>query len=54
MGHQEDALTAIQEAVELYRQLAKDRPTVHNANLASSLNNPSSSLSRREDALAAI
>jgi hypothetical protein len=34
LGHHEDALDAILEAVKLYRQLAKQRPIVYNAELA--------------------
>jgi tetratricopeptide (TPR) repeat protein len=57
LGHREDALAAIQEAVELSRKLAADRPAAFNANLATSLNNLSLrlfDLGRQEDALAAI
>jgi hypothetical protein len=38
IDYREDALTAIREAVELYRQLANDWSTVYNAVLADSLN----------------
>jgi tetratricopeptide (TPR) repeat protein len=57
LGHREDALKAIEEAVQLYRQLAADRPAAFTPDLAMSLNNLSSDLSdlgRREDALKAI
>jgi tetratricopeptide (TPR) repeat protein len=43
LGHREEALVAIEEAVEIRRSLASDRPAVFNAVLASSL----VSLSRR-------
>jgi tetratricopeptide (TPR) repeat protein len=57
LGRREDALTAIQEAVAIYRALAKARPDAFLPNLAMSLNNESTMLSelgRREDALTAI
>ena len=57
LGRREDALAAIEEAVEIYRRLAAQRPDAFAPNLASSLNNLSgclSDLGRREDALAAI
>ncbi|MHC4168468.1 MAG: tetratricopeptide repeat protein, partial [Planctomycetota bacterium] len=37
LGRREDALTAAQEAVEIRRRLAKDRPDAFAANLATSL-----------------
>jgi hypothetical protein len=37
LGHREDALKAIQHAVELHQQLAADRPAVLNSDLANSL-----------------
>jgi len=57
MDRREDALKAIEEAVQLYRQLAADRPAAFTPNLATSLINLSNCLSdlgRREDALTAI
>ena len=57
LGHQGDALTAIQEAVKLDQKLAADQPAALNQNLATSLNNLSlhlSDLCCQEDALAAI
>ena len=56
LGRREDALKAIEEAVDLYRNLAAQRPDAFNADLTSSLNNLSTCLSvlgRREDALKA-
>jgi tetratricopeptide (TPR) repeat protein len=58
LGRQEEALQAIQEAVEFYRRLAADRPAAFNPDLAMSLNNLSNCLSdlgcREEEALQAI
>ncbi|KDQ08126.1 hypothetical protein BOTBODRAFT_38228 [Botryobasidium botryosum FD-172 SS1] len=57
MDRREEALLAIQEAVELHRQLAQDHPAAFNSNLADSLSDLSNRLSdlgQREDALAAI
>ena len=57
MDRQEEALEAMQEAVELYRQLAADRPAAFNPLLALSLNNLSlclSDLHHQEDAVKAI
>jgi hypothetical protein len=57
MGHREEALGAIQEAIGLHLQLAKERPAVYDADLAVSLNglsNRLSELDHREDALDAI
>src|SRR3984957_16054856 len=45
MGRREDALRAMQEAVELYRQLAADHPGAYNPHLATSLGNFSVRLS---------
>ena len=45
MDRREEALLAVEEAIELYRQLAMDRPAVFNADLAKSLNNLSLHLS---------
>jgi tetratricopeptide (TPR) repeat protein len=56
LGRREDALTAIEEAVRLRRQLAAARPDAFTPDLARSLNNLSNRLSdlgRREDALTA-
>ena len=56
-GRREDALAAIEEAVDVYRELARARPDAFLPDLATSLNNQSNRLSdlgRREDALAAI
>ncbi|KDQ10779.1 hypothetical protein BOTBODRAFT_177852 [Botryobasidium botryosum FD-172 SS1] len=56
MDRREEALSAIQEAVALYRQLAQDCPATFNPDLAGSLNNLSNRLSelgQREGALAA-
>jgi len=57
MDRREEALEAVQEAAELYRQLAKDDPTAFNPDLAISLDilsNHLSNLGHREDALDAI
>ena len=57
LGRREDALTAIDEAVGVYRELAGARPDAFLPDLAMSLNNQSgrlSELGRREDALTAI
>jgi len=57
LGRREDALTAIEEAVSVYRELAAVRPDAFLPHLAASLNNQSaflSELGRREDALTAI
>ena len=57
LGRREDALAAITEAVEIYRELAAARPDAFRPDLAGSLNNQSTALAelgRREDALAAI
>jgi tetratricopeptide (TPR) repeat protein len=57
LGQREDALTAINEAVRVYRALADARPDAFLPNLAGSLNNQSNRLSdlgQREDALTAI
>ena len=54
LGRREDALKASQEAVDIYRVLAKDRPDAFLPDLAMSLSNlgiPLSDLGRREDAL---
>ena len=56
-GRREDALTVIDEAVAIYRQLATARPDAFLPDLASSLNNRSTMLSdlgRSEDALTVI
>jgi tetratricopeptide (TPR) repeat protein len=57
LGHQEEALQAIQEAVKLRRGLAADRPAAFNPDFATSLNKLSvdlSDLSRQEETLQAI
>ena len=57
LGRLEEALTAIDEAVSVYRVLAEARPDAFLPNVAGSLNNQSTMLSglgRREEALAAI
>ena len=57
LGRREDALAAITEAVDIYRELAAARPDAFRPDLATSLNNQSTALAelgRREDALAAI
>ena len=57
MGRREDALTAIEEAVTIRRDLAEALPEAYLPSLATSLNNQSSRLAdlgRREDALTAI
>ncbi|MGV1010502.1 MAG: tetratricopeptide repeat protein, partial [Dermatophilaceae bacterium] len=57
LGRREDALTAIEEAVQLRRTLATAHPDAFTPNLAASLNNLSNQLSdlgRREEALTAI
>jgi hypothetical protein len=56
LNRREDALKASEEAVDIHRALAKDRPDVFRPDLASSLNNLGirySDLNRREDALKA-
>ena len=56
LGRREEALKATQEAVEIRRRLAKDRPDAFLPDLASSLNNLGNRLSdlgRREEALKA-
>ena len=56
LGRREDALKAAQEAVDIYRRLAKDRPDAFLPYLAGSLNNLGimlSELGRREEALKA-
>jgi len=45
LGHREDALLAIEEAVDLYRRFSADSPVTFNSDLASSLNNLSTGLS---------
>jgi tetratricopeptide (TPR) repeat protein len=57
LGRWEEALAAVQEAVDIIRRLAKDRPDAYLPDLAMILNNLSSSLGdlgRQEEALAAI
>jgi hypothetical protein len=57
LGRREQALAAIEEAADIYRQLAEARPDAFLPNLATSLNNQSSGqaeLGRPELALAAI
>ena len=57
LGKREDALAANDEAVTIYRQLARSQPDAFLPDLAMSLNNQSGGLSgvgRRKDALAAI
>ena len=56
LGRREDALAATEEAADLYRKLAAERPDAFLPDLAMSLNNLGSDLSgagRRDDALAA-
>jgi len=56
VGRREDALAATNEAVQVYRGLARNRPDAFLSALATSLNNLGNMLSdlgRREDALAA-
>ncbi len=56
LGRREDALSATQEAVDIYRDLSRTRPDAFLPDLAMSLNNLGirlSDLGRREDALAA-
>ena len=55
MGRRKEALESIEEAVRIYRSLAKDDPTAFNAALAKSLGNMSARLSNMDmnkDALA--
>jgi Tetratricopeptide repeat len=55
LGRREEALTAAQEAADLYRGLARARPEAFTPNLATSLNNLAnvlSDLGRREEAIA--
>ena len=57
LGRREEALAAIEEAAEVYRELAAARPDAFRPALAASLNNLSlrlADLGRREEALAAI
>jgi hypothetical protein len=57
VGRREDALTAIEEAVKIRRELAAARPDAFLPDLAGSLNNQSNRLrdvGRREDGLTAI
>src|SRR5207253_555482 len=57
MNQQDAALKAIQEAAELYQQLAADQPAAFNPNLAMAFNilsNHLSDLGHRDDALKAI
>src|ERR1700722_6053074 len=57
MGRREEALRAMEEVVELYRQLAAVRPEAYNLHLAASVNNLSiylSNMGLREDALQSI
>ncbi|KDQ10770.1 hypothetical protein BOTBODRAFT_473278 [Botryobasidium botryosum FD-172 SS1] len=57
MDRREEALLAVQEAVVLFQQLAKDRPVTFNSDLAFSLHGLSirlSDLGQQEEALAAI
>ena len=57
LGRREDALAAIEEAADIYRELAAARPDAFRPDLAMSLNNLSvrlADLGRREEALAAI
>jgi tetratricopeptide (TPR) repeat protein len=57
MDRREEALAAVEDAVELRRKLAREEPTSFNPDLAMSLNNLFgclSKLGRREDALEAI
>ncbi len=57
LGHREEALTVIEEAVAIYRDLAGTRPDAFLPNLADSLNNLSvlfSNLGRLEEGLAVI
>lgn len=56
LGQREAALSACQDAVELYRELARARPETFTSDLAMSLNNLAAKLSevgRREEALIA-
>ena len=56
LGRREEALTAAQEAADLYRALARARPEAFTPDLAMSLNNLAamlSTLGRREEALTA-
>jgi tetratricopeptide (TPR) repeat protein len=56
LGRREDALAAAQEATDIYRRVAAERPDEFLPNMASSLNNLGirlSELGRHEDALAA-
>ena len=57
LGRREEALAAIEQAADIYRQLAEARPDAFLPDLAKSLNNQSNCLAdlgRREEALAAI
>jgi tetratricopeptide (TPR) repeat protein len=57
LGRSEEALEAIEQAVEIYRDLARSRPDAIRPDLAGSLNNLSgrlADLGRREEALEAI
>ncbi|QRV93681.1 hypothetical protein RhiJN_21699 [Ceratobasidium sp. AG-Ba] len=57
LGHQQEGLASIQQAVELYQHLATESPRVYNGGFAMSLNNLSNSLSdmgQKQEALTAI
>jgi tetratricopeptide (TPR) repeat protein len=57
MGRRDEALEAIQQAVEIQRKLAVEHPAAFNPNLATFLGNLSNCLSdmgRRDEALEAI
>jgi len=57
LGRREEALAAIQEAADTYRELAAARPDAFRPDLAGSLNNLAvqlANLGRRQEALAAI
>jgi tetratricopeptide (TPR) repeat protein len=57
LGRREEALAAIEEAADIYRELAAARPDAFRPDLASSLTNLANRLAglgRREEALAAI
>ena len=57
LGREEQALTSIEEAVQVHWWLAAERPEVFLPDLALSLNNPSlrlADLGRREQALTAV
>ncbi|QRV93748.1 hypothetical protein RhiJN_21766 [Ceratobasidium sp. AG-Ba] len=57
LGQHQEALASVQEAVELYQQLAKESPRIYSYDFATSLNNLSnrlSNLGQKQEGLTAI